>query len=165
MKTSDFECEKPPEGVKLSAPEKGKLNKRNFDAYVKHLRATGQKFPINNQNQDVNLSRISELCGFQRQVFANNKALKNKLEEEVKNIGTDAREGKDPETRIDNDMKNLRKQLSNAKRDLALAEEKIDGLQRQLIAVNSELKRSGEEKEEAAESLDYMISTGRRFSL
>jgi len=164
MKSSDFVCEKPPEGVKLSAPEKGKLNRKNFDAYVKHLKVTGQKFPIS-QFGDVNLSLIADLCGFQRQVWANNTALKERLDSEVKSIGTDAVEGRDPETRIDNDMKNLRKQLSNAKRDLALAEEKIDGLQRQLITVNSELKRSDEEKEEAAESLAYMISTGRRFTL
>ena len=102
---------------------------------------------------------------FQRQVWAKNAALKEQLDSAVKRIGTDAVEGKDPETRIDNDMKSLRKQLSNAKRDLALAEEKIDGLQRQLILVNSELKRADEEKEEASESLDYMISTGRRFTL
>lgn len=164
MKANDFQCEKPPEGVKLSAPEKGKLNKRNYAAYVRHLKDSGKKFPTN-QFGDVNVSLISELCGFERQVFSRNKALKEELDKNVKELGTDIVEGKDPETRIDNDMKNLRKQLSNAKRDLALAEEKIDGLQRQLIAVNSELKRSGEEKEEAAESLDYMISTGRRFTL
>jgi hypothetical protein len=41
----------------------------------------------------------------------------------------------------------------------------VHGLQRQLILVNSELKRADEEKEEASESLDYMISTGRRFTL
>jgi chromosome segregation ATPase len=111
------------------------------------------------------LSLIADLCGFQRQVWAKNAALKEQLDSAVKRIGTDAVEGKDPETRIDNDMKSLRKQLSNAKRDLALAEEKIDGLQRQLILVNSELKRADEEKEEASESLDYMISTGRRFTL
>lgn len=164
MKSSDFKCEKPLDDEKLSAPEKGKLNRKNFDAYVKHLKAMGQKFPIS-QFGDVNLSLIAELCGFQRQVWSNNATLKERLDREVKSIGTDAVEGKDPETRIDNDMKNLRKQLSNSKRDLALAEEKIDGLQRQLISVNSELKRSDEEKEEAAESLDYMISTGRRFTL
>jgi hypothetical protein len=164
MKSSDFQCEKPPEGQKLSAPEKGKLNKRNFDAYVDYLKATGEKFPIN-QFGDINFSQIAELCGFERQVFSRNKVLKEKLDADVKFIGTDAVDGKDPESRVDNDLKNLRKQLSNAKRDLALAEEKIDGLQRQLITVNSELKRSDEEKEEAAESFAYMISTGRRFTL
>lgn len=164
MADKKFVCEKPPVGVKLSAPEKGKLNRRNFDRYLKHLEDTSQKFPIS-QFGDVNLSLIADICGFQRQVWATNTALKEQLDSAVKRIGTDAIEGKGPETRIDNDMKDLRKQLSNAKRDLALAEEKIDGLQRQLIAVNSELKRSNEEKEEAAESLEYMISSGRRFTL
>lgn len=164
MADKKFFCKKPPVGVKLSAPEKGKLNRHNFDAYVKHLEDTSQKFPIS-QFGDVNLSLIADRCGFQRQVWATNAALKEQLDSAVKRIGTDAVEGKDPETRIDHDMKNLRKQLSNAKRDLALAEEKIDGLQRQLIVANSELKRSDEQKEEAAESLDYMISTGRRFTL
>lgn len=164
MKDKSFICEKPPEGVKLSGPEKGKLNKRNFDAYVKYLKNTGQKFPIS-QFGDINYSQIAELCGFDRQVFAKNKALKQQLHDEAKIIGTDAVEGKDPETRTDNELKNLKKQLSNARKDLALAEEKIEGLQKQLIQVNSELRRSEEDKEEAAESLDFMINTGRRFSL
>jgi hypothetical protein len=164
MKSSKFICERPPEGVKLSAPEKGKLNKRNFEAYVNYLKETGRKFPIS-QFGDVNHSKIAELCGFERQVFSNNKSLKERLDAEVKSIGTDAVEGKDPESRVEIDMKSLRKQLSNVRRDLALAEEKIEGLQRQLIDRDSKLRRSVEQNEEVAESLDYMISTGRRFAL
>lgn len=159
-----FECERPGEGIKLSAPEKGKLNKRNFDAYVNFLRRTEKKFPINNFG-DVNLSAIAELCGFERQVFSRNTALREKLDAEVKAIGTDAVAGKDPESRIDSDVKYLRKQLSDAKRDLSLAEEKIEGLQRQLIQLSSELKRSNLDREEVEESLEHMISTGRRFTL
>jgi len=159
-----FVCEMPPAGVKLSAPEKGRLNKRNFDAYVTFLKRTGQKFPINNFG-DVNLSAIAELCGFERQVFSRNTALREKLDAEVKSIGTDAVAGKDPESRIDRDVKYLRKQLNDAKRDLSLAEEKIEGLQRQLIQLSSELKRSNLDREEVEESLEHMISTGRRFTL
>ena len=164
MGTKKFVCEKPPQGVELSGPEKGKLNKKNFENYVRHLRETGEKFPINHYG-DINLSKVAKLCGFERQVFTRNKSLAQKLDEEAKSIGTDVVEGKDPESRLDTDLKNLRKQLNSAKRDLALAEEKIDGLQRQLIELNSELRRSIEEREEASESLDYMITTGRRFTL
>jgi chromosome segregation ATPase len=164
MALNKFMCERPPAGIKLSAPEKGRLNKRNFCAYVKHLEASELKFPIN-QFGDINLSVISEQCGFQRQVFANNKALKADLDNAVRRIGTDVMEGQDTESRLDNDLKIQRKQLSDARRDLALAEEKIDGLQRQLVGMNTELKRSQESNEEATESLDYMISTGRRFTL
>ena len=164
MKSSEFECEKPPEGVKLSAPEKGRLNKRNFENYVKHLQKNGEKFPIN-QFGDVNTSLISDLCGFNRQVFATNQTLKEMLSEAVNRIGTAIVEGKDTETRLDGDIKRLRKQVSDAKKDLALAEEKIEALQRQLLERDAELKRSEQASREAAESLDHMISTGRRFTL
>lgn len=164
MAVDKFAYERPPEGLKLSAPEKGKLNRRNFEAYVKYLKNTGQKFPIN-QFGDINLSQIAVLCGFERQVFSKNKALGQRLNEEAETIGTDIVKGKDPELRVDNELKNLRKQLNDAKKDLMLAEEKIEGLQRQLIQVNSELKRSIKKNVEAAENLDYIVSTGRRFSL
>jgi hypothetical protein len=164
MAANKFVYEKPSEGKKLSAPEKGRLNKRNLDVYVRHLEASGTKFPVN-QFGDINLSLISEHCGFNRQVFANNKTMKDTLDEAVKRIGTGIAEGKDLETRLDGDIKRLRKQVNDNRRDLALAEEKIEALQKQLLGRDAELKRAQKIIHEASESLDHMIGTGRRFTL
>jgi septal ring factor EnvC (AmiA/AmiB activator) len=135
-----------------------------LDSYISHLKETGSKFPVS-QFGDVNISLISELCGFNRQVFGNNKGLQKILEDAVNLIGTTVIEGQDTESRLDGDIKKLRKQLSDAKRDLALAEETIEALQKQLMDRDVELKRSEEVNREASESLEHMISTGRRFTL
>jgi len=164
VKQKNFECEKPLEGTKLSAVEKGKLNRRNWDAYLKFLRNSKQKFPIN-QYGDVNLSLVAELCGFKRQVFANNKAFASELEDAVVLIGTELVEPKDPSGQMDDEIKLLKKQLSAQKRDVAILEEKNDGLSKQLMETRAELKKVKKQSLEADESLEFMIETGRRFTL
>jgi len=59
----------------------------------------------------------------------------------------------------------LRKQLNDAMRDLALLEEKNAGLSKQLSLKRKEIKRLTKKSEEDAESLEFMLETGRRFSL
>ncbi len=159
-----FQYEKPPVGKKLSAPEKGRLNKKNLDNYIAYLKETGQKFS-ENQHGDVNESEVAEKCGFLRQVFATNKNMAKTLTDAVKEIGTTNVAGRDPQESQAQEVILLRKQLNDAMRDVALLEEKNAGLSKQLSLKRKEIKRLTKKSEEDAESLEFMLETGRRFSL
>lgn len=159
-----FQFKKPPEGRRLSAPEKGKLNKQNLDNYIAYLKETGEKFS-ENQHGDVNESEVAEKCGFLRQVFATNKNMAKTLSDAVKEIGTTNVAGRDPEESQAQEVVFLRKQLNDAMRDLALFEEKNAGLSKQITEMRKEIKRLKKKSEEDAESLEFMLETGRRFSL
>ncbi|MGK0270741.1 MAG: hypothetical protein ACI88H_001389 [Cocleimonas sp.] len=148
----------------LSRVEKGKLNIQNYDGYVERLRSTGQKFPINNFG-DVNLSAVAKECGFLRQVFSTNKNMGAKLIIDVKAIGTDLVQGKAAETVMDQNVTLLKKQLNNSRKDLALAEETIDALKKQILYLETENKHLKHQSTEKNESFEYMIETGRRFTL
>jgi hypothetical protein len=148
----------------LSRVEKGKLNIKNYDGYVERLRSTGQKFPINNFG-DVNLSAVAKECGFLWQVFSTNKNMGAKLIIDVKAIGTDLVQGKTAETVMDQNVTLLKKQLNNSRKDLALAEETIDALTKQILHLETENKLLKHQSTEKNESFEYMIETGRRFTL
>lgn len=135
-----FQFKKPPEGRRLSAPEKGKLNKQNLDNYIAYLKETGEKFS-ENQHGDVNESEVAEKCGFLRQVFATNKNMAKTLSDAVKEIGTTNVAGRDPEESQAQEVVFLRKQLNDAMRDLALFEEKNAGLSKQITEMRKEIKR------------------------
>jgi predicted RNase H-like nuclease (RuvC/YqgF family) len=159
-----FKCQKPPTNKRLSGPEKGKLNKQNLLDYIKHLKKTGQKFP-ENQFGDVNESYVAEQCGFRRTVFSATSSMGDVLKNAVLTIGTETIDGKDPYERSNDEAKQLKKQLNDAKRDLAIIEEKNAALEKQLSQKRKEIKRLTKKTNEDAESLEFMLETGRRFTL
>jgi hypothetical protein len=160
--TKEFICV--PSWLGISPREKGELNKGNFEGYIKFLTDEKQKFPLNKLG-DVNLLKIGKLCNFNRGVFYTNAHYSKRLDEAVKEIGTALVEGVETTTRMDDEMKILRKQLSDKKRDNALADEKIAGQKKQLMEARNEIKRLKKKSSEEKESLQNMIETGRRFTL
>lgn len=159
-----FECIKPLDNEKLSAPEKGALNKKNLQSYIKHLMRTEQKFSVN-QHGDINLTDVAKKCGFNRQVFATNASMAKLLDDAVKEIGTTIIEGQNPEDRQNEELIHVKKQLNNSLRDLALLEEKNAAFNQQIMELRNEIKRLKNQSNENAESLEYMFETGRRFTI
>lgn len=143
---------------------KGVLNEKNYKAYVKFLEKHKLKFPCNDDGE-VNLSAVAELCGFDRQVFYKNATLGPLLTKDAKRIGTDVIEGREQSGQLSEEVTELRKQLNDAKRDLALADEENDGLKKQLMEARNTIKKLEKGCTEDAESLQHMIETGRRFTL
>jgi hypothetical protein len=159
-----FKCQKPLNNKKLSGPEKGRLNKQNLLGYIAYLNKYGQKFP-ENQFGDVNESYVAEQCGFRRTVFSATPSMGEILKNAVLAIGTETIQGKDPSERSNDEAKQLKKQLNDAKRDLAIIEEKNSALEKQLSLTRKEINRLTKKVDEDAESLDFMLETGRRFTL
>lgn len=149
---------------KISAVEKGVINKQRYADYVAELERNGRKFPIN-QFGDVNLTEIAKSCGFNRQVFTTNASMKKALADDVRRVGTEITEAQRPEAFLANKVKVKSDQINKLMRDLAIAEEKIHALESQVINLERENKLLKTESKEAADSLDYMLSTGRRFAL
>lgn len=158
----DFKYE--PAHPDISPRAKGKLNDKNYRAYVKFLKKHKLKFPSNDDG-DVNIKAVAEICGFERQVFYVNKTLKPLLTENVIEIGTELVEGRDPSGALSEEVVELRKQLNDAKRDLALTEEEKEGLEKQLMEARKTIRQLEKNSAEEAESLEHIIETGRRFTL
>ena len=159
-----FKYQNPPNNKKLSGPEKGRLNKQNLLDFIAYLKKTGQKFP-ENQFGDVNESYVAEQCGFRRTVFSTTQSMGDILKNAVLTMGTETIEGRDPDERNNYEAKQLKKQLNDAKRDLAIIEEKNAALEVQLSKKREEIKRLTKKTHEDAESLEFMLETGRRFTL
>nr|MBP9507575.1 hypothetical protein [Bacteroides sp.] len=140
---------------KISAVEKGLINKQRYADYVKDLESEGKKFPLN-QFGDVNLTEVAEACGFNRQVFFRNKTMKQQLDDDVKRIGTELTEGEKPDDALAKKAKASSEQVNKLMRDLAVAEEKVSALQQQIMQLELENKRLKNNNEEAAASLDHM---------
>ena len=149
---------------KISAVEKGLINKQRYADYVKDLESEGKKFPLN-QFGDVNLTEVAEAFGINRQVFFRNKTMKQQLDDDVKRIGTELTEGEKPDDALAKKAKASSEQVNKLMRDLAVAEEKVSALQQQIMQLELENKRLKNNNEEAAASLDHMLATGRRFTL
>jgi hypothetical protein len=151
-------------GKNLSPAEKKKRTLDKYGAYVERLQRNKDKFPLN-QLGEVNHSVIAKSCRFRRQVFFNNKTLKLKLEDDVKKIGTCLIEGKSPETVMDQNLTLVNKLLNKKSKDLSIAEGTIAGLKKQILQLENENKQLKNQSQEETESFNYMIETGRRFTL
>lgn len=145
------------ESKNLSSVEK-------YRDYVARLESSGQPFPAN-QHGGVNLSKIAEECGFLRQVFHQNKTIAALLNEDSRRLGTELSKPRDTETYLTGRISDIEKAANQLrKQNLKLADEN-EALRRQVIELNSEIIRLQNTKDEAAESIDQMIQTGRRFTL
>ncbi|HAS25117.1 MAG TPA: hypothetical protein DCR64_06115 [Vibrio sp.] len=149
---------------KISAVEKGAINKQRYSDYVSGLETEGRKFPIN-QFGDLNLTEIASACGFNRQVFSTNKSMKQQLISDAKRIGTELTDGKKQDDVLAKKAKASSEQVNKLMRDLSVAEEKISALQQQVMQLEVENKRLKNDKNEATASLEFMFETGRRFTL
>ena len=144
---------------KISAVEKGKINKARYVEYVANLELTGQRFPINNFG-DVNLSEIAFKCGFNRQVFSTNKSMKQQLEADVKRIGTNTNEkSSTPQSKIDN-KDAVRLMKFNELKDL-----EILALRKQINELQKLVNGLETARSEHNTFYDELLSSGRRFIL
>jgi hypothetical protein len=145
---------------KPSAVEKGKINKSRFSDYIHNLELTGKKFPINNFGA-VNLSEVAKQCGFNRQVFSTNVAMRELLAAAIKRIGTsvDPIPAKlSPDTGTSRDINNILKTLDLRDAEIAALKNEIRSLKQAVFDL--ECKSS-----ECTSVFDDLLLTGRRFHL
>ena len=149
---------------KPSAVEKGRLNKKNYAAYVADLEATGKKFPLN-QFGEVNITAIAEASGFLRGVFAKNKKMKNQLEDDLKRIGTEITEGIDKDSRLAKKAEEKAIEASRLHKDLDAKVQEISLLRDQIDQLQTRIRELECRNDEATLSMDELLDSGRRFTL
>ena len=146
----------------LSPQQQAIKNRKAYDDYVSHLKATGKKFPIN-QWGDVNTQGVAKACGFDRQVFGG-KIMGQKFKADVKEIGTELIQARDKSKKA-KEAKDSEKDLNEERMLNALNEQKIAALERKIMQLQSEIRRLKQESTERSETLSNMLATGRRFTL
>jgi hypothetical protein len=149
---------------KVSAVEKGRINKANYAAYVAELKATDKKFPLN-QFGKVNLSGIADACGFRRKVLYENKFMKKRLKEDILLIGTEIKEGVDLETRLSQKAEEKAKEASKLHKDLDAKVQEVNSLREQIDELKKCIRELECRSDEASLSMDELLDSGRRFTL
>lgn len=142
--------------VKLSALEQ-------YHDYVERLEQLGGKFPVDSDG-DIDINRLCKSIGIPR-ARLNSPTIKKCLAEDMARIGTDTVKGKSVEERMESHLTATSSELSKCKQDLALAEEKIEGLTQQILQMESTKRRMQKESNEKDESLQHTIETGRRWTI
>lgn len=148
--------------VKITAVEKGKINKQRYADYVSNLELTGKKFPTNSAGT-VNLSIIATACGFNRQVFFTNKSMKEQLDLDVARLGKaveSSRENSKSTTRPDEGF-NTEKLFKT----IELKDMEISALKKQISILQKLLAENENKMVESNNIFDEILLSGRRFTL
>jgi DNA repair exonuclease SbcCD ATPase subunit len=149
---------------KISAVEKGRINKERYAEYIAELEATGKKFPLN-QFGEVNLTDVANACGFNRQVFSRNASMKAQFEEDIRRIGTEIHKGVDKETRLEKKATEKAKVASKLQKELDAQVQENHSLRNQIDVLQSRVRELEGRENEMEMSMDELLTSGRRFSL
>lgn len=145
---------------KPNAVEKGKINKSRFSDYIHKLELTGKKFPINNFGA-VNLSEVAKHCGFNRQVFSTNAAMREQLDAAIKRIGTSV--DAIPAKKSPNEDKS--RDIDKILTMLDLKDAEIAALKNEIRSLKQAVSDLECKSSEYNSVFDDLLLTGRRFHL
>lgn len=84
-------------------------------------------------------------------------SIKKQLNEDIKRIGTELFKGKTVEERMEDNLISTSAELNKSRKDLAIVEDKIDGLNKQNLKLQSEVRKLKLQSTEKAESLEHTI--------
>tara|TARA_R110002167_G_scaffold165887_4_gene362942 strand:+ start:1363 stop:2037 length:675 start_codon:yes stop_codon:yes gene_type:complete len=142
--------------VKKSALEK-------YHDYVEKLEQTGGKFPVD-ADGDLDVIKLARNIGIQT-ARLHSPAIKKQLVDDMERIGTLLVQGKSVEELMEERLISTSSELSTFRKDLAIAEEKIAGLEKHNLELESQVRKLQKQSTEKDESLEHAIVTGRRFAL
>ncbi|PKH85448.1 hypothetical protein [Colwellia sp. Bg11-28] len=142
--------------IKMSSIEK-------YHAYVETMEQTGAKFPID-LDDDIDIIRLARNIGIPASRL-NSSIFKKLLDDDIDRIGTEVMAGKSVEERMEGNLMTTSKELNKCRQDLSVAQEKIDGLTKQNLKLQSEVRKLQKQSIEKDASLEHSIETGRRFTL
>lgn len=149
---------------RISAVEKGRINKAKYLEYVNRLEETGSKFPLNNFGE-VNLTAIASACGFNRQVFATNKSMKQQLKEDILRIGTDITPGEEKESRLQKKADKKSKEASRLQSELDARTAENESLRSQISELQKKIRELEAKESEIELSMNELLTSGRRFTI
>ena len=134
-----------------------------YHDYVEQLEMTGGKFPADEED-DLDVVRLAKNIGFPTARLSS-PSIKNQLNEDIKRIGTELVKGKTVEERMEDKLISTSSELNKSRKDLAIAQEKIDGLTKQNLQLQSAVRKLKQQSTEKDENLAHAIHSGRRFAL
>jgi hypothetical protein len=142
--------------VKLSALEQ-------YHAYVDQLEHEGGKLPVDAEG-DIDIVRLAKCIGLPR-TRLDTVSIKKCLADDILRVGTETVKGKTVEERMENHLTSTSTELSKCRKDLAIAEEQIDGLKKQNFKLERQIRQLQQQSQENKETLLHCVETGRRFSI
>jgi hypothetical protein len=134
-----------------------------YHSYVEEMERNSKKFPAN-ESGELDYYKIAKLCGITLKALTS-VSIAPCLKEDTLRIGTEIHKGKSIEERMEQRNTVTSAELNKVKKDLSVAQDTIDGLQKQLLELEKENRQLKHKSVEERESLDQMLETGRRFSL
>jgi hypothetical protein len=134
-----------------------------YHAYVEIMEQTGSKFPTD-VDDDIDIIRLAGNIGIPASRL-NSSTFRKLLDDDINRIGTEVMAGKSVEELMEGSLMTTSKELSKCRQDLAVAQEKIDGLTKQNLKLQSEFRKLQKQSIEKEATLEHFIETGRRFTL
>ena len=161
---------------KISPRKKGLQNAKNYAEYIANLERNGKKFPLSPNTGEVNKTAVAAACGFNRQVFASNEKMAVRLAADVGRIGLMGMSDEliedladepvlESESSLAKKLKKANEQIGKLKKDLALKEATMSAHEAQIIKLENENAQLNKSSAEQRNSFDFIVSTGRRFTL
>ena len=147
-------------------PDVFKLNgssKDRYNAFVDGLSKTGGKFPTN-ADGDLDYKMIAKKCGITLASLTSS-SIALLLKKDVSRLGTENKAGQTVEARMDEHLQSTSSELNRCRKDLAIAQELIEGLKKQVLNLERENRQVKLQSTEQQESLAHIVETGRRFTL
>ena len=138
-------------------------SKDRYYAFVNELSKTGGKFPTN-ADGDLDYKVIAKKCGITL-ASLNSSSIALLLKKDVSRLGTERTAGQSVEARMDEHLQSTSSELNSCRKDLAIAEELIEGLKKQVLNLERENRQLKLQSTEQRESLAHIVETGRRFTL
>lgn len=134
-----------------------------YHDYVEKLESKGGKFPIDTDG-DIDVIRLGRSIGIPTARFSS-PGIKKHLDDDIRRIGTEVVKGKSVEERMEDNLISTSSELSKCRKDLAVAQEKIEGLTKQNLQLQNSVRELVRKSTEKDESLEHLIGTGRRWTL
>ncbi|WP_042146269.1 MULTISPECIES: hypothetical protein [unclassified Pseudoalteromonas] len=138
-------------------------NKEKYQIEINSWAKVGKKFPID-EFGNLDYKRLAVLCGIPTRALTS-ASITPCLKKDVLRIGTEVSKGQSIEHMMEKKLTVTSSELNRYRKDLAIAQEKIDGLQEQILKLQKENRQLKNKSDEQEESLTYMLESGRRFSL
>jgi len=134
-----------------------------YHDYVEKLEQTDGKFPVD-ADGDLDIIKLAKNIGIPT-ARLHSPAIKKQLDDDMERIGTKLVQGKSVEELMEEMLISTSSESSTLRKDLANAEEKIVGLEKLNLKLESQIRKLQKQSTEKDESLEHAIVTGRRFAL
>lgn len=144
-----------------------------YKSYVMQLEQDGKKFPVN-QFGDVNFSKIADECGNRRQWFSESAkkifcskgdTLEQVIAKDIRRIGSEFTPPKYPDSVLSDMADSKNKEASRLRSMLEQKSKENEILREQVESLSAEIRMLRSTATEVSSQQEFMIDSGRSFTL